>query len=307
MPIVIPKDIPAFDILTKENIFCMHSSRAEIQDIRPLEVLILNLMPTKVMTETQLMRLLSNSPLQVNVTLLQTVSYQPTNTSQKHMDKFYKSFDDIKDMKFDGMIVTGAPVETMDFSEVKYWEELCKIFDYAERNVTSSIFICWGAQAALNYYYGIGKRTMPKKLFGVFENHSCLENEPLLKGLDDTFNIPHSRYTEIDEKSLCEDGRLVVIAAGKECGISIVKCIDNRKIFFFGHAEYDAKTLLDEYLRDIEKGLDIEKPKNYFTDENDLKSINISWRSTGNLLFYNWLNYYLYQVTPYNIGRESGN
>lgn len=307
MPIVIPKDIPAFEVLTKENIFCMHSSRAEIQDIRPIEILILNLMPTKVTTETQLMRLLSNSPLQVNVTLLQTASYQPVNTSQTHMDKFYKTFEDIKDLHFDGMIVTGAPVETMEFSDVKYWDELCQIFDYAERQVTSSVFICWGAQAALNYYYGIGKRLMDKKLFGVFENHSCMENEPLLRGLDDTFNIPHSRHTEIDEKSLREDGRLVVLACGKECGVSIAKCIGNRKFFFFGHAEYDRETIKAEYLRDLEKGLDIEKPKNYFTSEENLDSINMSWRSTAHLIFYNWLNYYLYQVTPYDIGRKSGN
>lgn len=307
MPIVIPKDIPAFDILTRENIFCMHSSRAANQDIRPIEILILNLMPTKVMTETQLMRLLSNSPLQVNVTLLQTASYQATNISQTHMDKFYKTFEDIKDLNFDGMIVTGAPVEIMEFSDVKYWEELCQIFDYAQSHVTSSIFICWGAQAALNYYFGIGKRLMPKKLFGVFENHSCLENEPLLKGLDDTFNIPHSRHTEIDENSLREDGRIVVLAEGKECGISIAKCIDNRKFFFFGHAEYDRETLKAEYLRDLEKGLPIEKPVNYFSRDNNLEAINMSWRSTGNLLFYNWLNYYLYQVTPYDIGRKSGN
>ncbi len=307
MPIVIPKDIPAFEILTKENIFCMHSSRAEGQDIRPLEIVILNLMPTKVTTETQLMRLLSNTPLQVNVTLLQTASYQPTNISQNHMDKFYKTYDDIKNLKYDGMIVTGAPVETMEFEDVKYWQELCEIFDYAERNVTSSLFICWGAQAALNYYYGIGKRLMDKKLFGIFENYGCLENEPLLKGLDDTFCIPHSRHTEIDEKALMEDGRFVVLAQGKECGLSIVKCIDNRKFFFFGHAEYDRETIKAEYLRDLEKGLPIERPKNYFADDKTLDKINMTWRSTGNLLFYNWLNYYLYQVTPYDIGRKIGN
>lgn len=306
MPIVIPKDIPAFDVLTRENIFCMHSTRAATQDIRPLEILILNLMPTKVTTETQLMRLLSNSPLQVNITLMQTVSYQPTNVSKTHMDKFYKTFDDIKDLNFDGMIITGAPVETLEFNEVKYWEELCKIFEFAERHVTSSVFICWGAQAALNYYYGIGKRLMPKKLFGVFENRSLMQNDPILKGLDDTFFIPHSRHTEVDEQSLREDNRLVVLAEGKECGISIAKCIDNRKFFFFGHAEYDRETLKAEYVRDLEKGLPIEKPVNYFVGD-DLDKIKVTWRSTGNLLFYNWLNYYLYQVTPYDIGRKSDN
>jgi homoserine O-succinyltransferase len=306
MPILIPKDIPAFDILTKENIFCMGSLRAQKQDIRTIEIAILNLMPTKIETETQLMRLLSNSPLQINVTLIQTATYQPVNTSQNHMDKFYKTFDDIKNNKFDGLIVTGAPVENMDFDEVKYWDELCTIFDFAERNVTSAVFICWGAQAALNYYYGIGKRKLNSKIFGIFDNHCTLENEPLLKGLDDNFKIPHSRHTEIDEESLKEDGRLVVLAEGEDCGISIVKCIDNRKFFFFGHAEYDRNTLKTEYLRDIDKGLIIDKPKNYFINEN-CDSVDMSWNSTGNLLFYNWINYYVYQVTPFDIGRKSDN
>lgn len=305
MPIVIPKDIPAFEVLTKENIFCMHSTRAAKQDIRPIEIAIVNLMPTKVLTETQLMRLLSNSPLQINVTLIQMATYHSSNTSQTHMDKFYKTFDDIKDSNFDGMIITGAPVETLEYNEVKYWDELCTIFNYAERYVTSTIFICWGAQAALNYYYGIGKRQLDKKVFGIFENYCTMENEPLLKGLDDSFNIPHSRHTEIDDKSLLEDGRLVVLAEGKECGLSIVKCIDNRKFFFFGHSEYDRETLKNEYLRDLEKGLPIEKPVNYFIGDSD--KINLSWKSTGNLLFYNWLNYYVYQVTPYNIGRKIDN
>jgi len=302
MPIVIPKDIPAFDVLSRENIFVMGSSRAQMQDIRPIEIAIVNLMPTKVETETQLMRLLGNSPLQVNVTLVRTASYNSTNVAQSHLERFYLTFDEIKNKKFDGMIITGAPVETMDFSEVKYWDELCDIMDYADRNVTSLLFICWGAQAALNYYYGIGKRQLPEKKFGIFANRTLFPYEPLLRGMNDVFYIPHSRHTEIDEKALKEDGRLVVLAEGPECGVSIVKCIDNKKFFFFGHAEYDRDTLKKEYLRDKERGLDIAPPKNYFV--NGTEEVDMSWRSTGALLFNNWLNYYVYQVTPYDIGRK---
>ena len=303
MPIVIPKDIPAFDVLTKENIFVMGENRAQTQDIRPIEIAIVNLMPTKIETETQLMRMLSNTPLQVNVTLVRTASYNSTNISQKYLERFYVTFDEIKNRNFDGMIVTGAPVETMDFADVKYWEELCDIMDYAERKVTSTIFICWGAQAALNYYYGIGKKELAKKMFGIFENKSTMPNEPLLRGLNDTFNVPHSRHTEIDEKSLREDGRIVVLAEGEECGISIAKCIDNKKFFFFGHSEYDRDTLKTEYLRDKAKGLNIDQPKNYFINGDEDK-IDMSWKSTGALLYNNWLNYYVYQVTPYDIGNK---
>ncbi len=302
MPIVIPKDIPAFDVLTGENIFVMGDIRAKTQDIRPLEIAILNLMPTKVETETQLMRVLSNTPLQVNITLIKTASYTPSNTSQSHMDKFYQTFEDIKHKKFDGFIITGAPVETLEFSDVKYWEELCRIFDFAERNVTSSIFICWGAQAAMNYYYGIGKRPLGKKLFGVYKNHPMVEYDPLLRGLNDNFKVPHSRYTAVDEQSLREDPRLVVLAEGEDCGISIAKSIDGKKFFFFGHSEYDRETLKNEYLRDVDKGLEIDMPEYYFV-HNDINKINMGWKSTGHLLFNNWLNYYVYQVTPFDIGR----
>lgn len=302
MPIVIPKDIPAFEVLTKENIFVMGSSRAQMQDIRPLEIIILNLMPTKVETETQLMRLLSNNSLQVNVTLIMTATYRPTNASETHLDKFYQTFEEIKHKKYDGMIVTGAPVETMEFNDVKYWEELCDIFDFAERNVTSSVFICWGAQAALNFYYGIGKIPLKKKLFGVYKNHPIVEYDPLLRGLNDNFKVPHSRYTAIDEKALKEDSRLVVLAEGEDCGISVAKSIDGRKFFFFGHSEYDRETLKKEYLRDKDKGIDIDIPEYYFVDS-ELDKINMGWKSTGHLLFNNWLNYYVYQVTPYDIGR----
>jgi homoserine O-succinyltransferase len=257
-------------------------------------------MPTKIETETQIMRLLSNSPLQVDFTLIKTATYVPTNTSQSHMDRFYNTFDEVKNRRFDGLIVTGAPVEKMEFNEVKYWDELCGILDYADKNVTSTVCICWGAQAALNYYYGVSKSELPKKLFGVFDNEVKMENEPLLRGLNDTFRMPHSRYTAVDEEAVKADGRLAVLAEGEECGLSIVKSIDNKKFFFFGHSEYDRDTLKKEYMRDLEKGLDPEPPRHYFKNGNT-DEIDMSWRSTGTLLFNNWLNYYVYQITPFDI------
>ena len=300
MPIVIPKDIPAFSVLKKENIFVMPKKRAESQDIRPIEIAVVNLMPTKVETETQLLRLLANTPLQVNLTLIKTATYKSTNTSENHMERFYKTFDEVKDTRFDGMIVTGAPVENLDFKEVAYWEELKAIFDYADSMVTSTIYICWGAQAARYHYYGIEKKPLPKKLFGVFKNRASVAYEPLLKGLNDTFSIPHSRYTEIDSDAVRANKKLRVLAEGARSGISIVKSRDDRKFFFFGHSEYDRETLKNEYMRDKEKGLKIDPPENYFID-GDVNRIDMSWNSTGNLLFYNWLNHYVYQVTPYNL------
>ena len=300
MPIVIPKDIPAFSVLKKENIFVMPKKRAESQDIRPIEIAVVNLMPTKVETETQLLRLLANTPLQVNLTLIKTATYKSTNTSENHMERFYKTFDEIRDTRFDGMIVTGAPVENLDFREVAYWEELKAIFDYADSMVTSTIYICWGAQAAMYHYYGIEKRPLGKKLFGVFRNRASVKFEPLLKGLNDTFSIPHSRYTEIDADAVKADKKLRILAEGERSGISIVKSRDDRKFFFFGHSEYDRETLKNEYLRDKEKGIKIDPPENYFID-GDINRIDMSWNSTGNLLFYNWLNHYVYQVTPYNL------
>ena len=300
MPIVIPKDIPAFSVLKKENIFVMPKKRAESQDIRPIEIAVVNLMPTKVETETQLLRLLANTPLQVNLTLIKTATYKSTNTSEKHMERFYKTFDEVRDTRFDGMIVTGAPVENLDFKEVAYWEELKAIFDYADSMVTSTIYICWGAQAAMYHYYGIEKKPLPKKLFGVFKNRASVAYEPLLKGLNDTFSIPYSRYTEIDSDAVRANKKLRVLAEGARSGISIVKSRDDRKFFFFGHSEYDRETLKNEYMRDKEKGLKIDPPENYFID-GDVNRIDMSWNSTGNLLFYNWLNHYVYQVTPYNL------
>ena len=298
MPIVIPRGLPAFESLQSEKIFVMDNKRAVGQDIRPIEIAILNLMPTKETTETQLMRLLSNSPLQINVTLIKTDTYAPTHVADDHMTRFYKSLDEIKKMKFDGMIVTGAPVETLPFEEVKYWHELEQIIDFADKNVTSTIYICWGAQAALYHKFGINKHILDKKLFGIFPTHAVVKNDMLLKGMDDTFYIPSSRHTAIDETALRENPNIKILAEGDETGVAIAKTLDNKSFFFTGHSEYDRYTLRNEYLRDLEKGLSIERPKNYFAN-NDIDKVDMKWRSTANLLFYNWLNYYVYQVTPY--------
>ncbi len=303
MPIIIPKELPAYNKLTKENIFVMDSHRAWTQDIRPIDIAIVNLMPTKVETETQLLRLLGNSPLQVNVTLINTGTYKSKNTPLAHMQKFYKKFDEVKDRHFDGMIITGAPVETLPFEQVAYWEELEKIMDFTETNVTSTIYICWGAQAALKYHYGIDKHNLDGKLFGVYPARCCDDNELLLKGADDEINIPMSRHTDVDVEAVMNDKRLKVLAYGDECKIAIAKSLDNRKFFFFGHGEYDRETLKNEYLRDLDKGLDIAPPVNYFID-GDINRINMTWRGTANLIYYNWLNYYVYQVTPYSFEEQ---
>ena len=300
MPIVIPRGLPAFESLQSEKIFVMDNKRAVGQDIRPIEIAILNLMPTKETTETQLMRLLSNSPLQINVTLIKTDTYAPTHVADDHMTRFYKSLDEIKKMKFDGMIVTGAPVETLPFEEVKYWHELEQIIDFADKNVTSTIYICWGAQAALYHKFGINKHMLDKKLFGIFPTHAVVKNDMLLKGMDDTFYIPSSRHTAIDETALRENPNIKILAEGEETGVAIAKTLDNKSFFFTGHSEYDRYTLRNEYLRDLEKGLSIERPKNYFAND-DVDKVDMKWRSTANLLFYNWLNYYVYQVTPYHL------
>lgn len=300
MPIVIPRGLPAFESLQSEKIFVMDNKRAVGQDIRPIEIAILNLMPTKETTETQLMRLLSNSPLQINVTLIKTDTYAPTHVADDHMTRFYESLDEIKKMKFDGMIVTGAPVETLPFEEVKYWHELEQIIDFADKNVTSTIYICWGAQAALYHKFGINKHILDKKLFGIFPTHAVVKNDMLLKGMDDTFYIPSSRHTAIDETALRENPNIKILAEGDETGVAIAKTLDNKSFFFTGHSEYDRYTLRNEYLRDLEKGLSIERPKNYFAND-DVDKVDMKWRSTANLLFYNWLNYYVYQVTPYHL------
>ena len=301
MPIVIPKDIPALKVLNKENIFVMTSKRANLQDIRPIEIAILNLMPTKIETETQLLRLLSNSPLQINLTLIKTESYTGTHTPQEHLRKFYKSFSEIENKKFDGMIITGAPVEMLEFEEVKYWGELQKIFDFAKKMVTSTIFICWGAQAALNYYYGIKKYPLKEKLFGIFKHKKLIEYEPLLKGIDDRFYMPHSRHTTINEEDVLKEKKITLLASSKEAGASIIKSNDNKFVFILGHAEYDRETLKNEYIRDKEKGESIKLPKNYFVDDDENGEIKMCWTSTANLIYVNWLNYYVYQVTPYEL------
>ncbi len=300
MPIIVPKDIPAVKTLQSENIFVMTDTRAKTQDIRPLEIAIVNLMPTKIVTETQLMRLLSNSPLQINVTLVSTETYVGKNTSLDHLEKFYKTFSDIKGRKFDGMIVTGAPVEEIEFSEVKYWDELKEIFEYAKTNVTSTIFICWGAQAGLYYYYGIDKHKLDKKLFGVYKHKTLVPFERLLKGTDDRFYMPHSRHTTVYEEDIkaCKD--LVLIASSKEAGASIIRSKDDKFIFITGHAEYDRETLEIEYLRDLNKGLKIDPPENYYVEDGG-GEIKMSWVSTANLIYMNWLNHYVYQMTPYDI------
>ena len=299
MPIVISKDIPAFSALKQENIFVMSDERAFTQDIRPLEIAILNLMPTKEETETQFMRLLSNSPLQVNVTLVYTESYKSKNTAAAHLERFYKRFEDIKDKHFDGMIITGAPVETMPFEEVAYWEELKKIFDFADKKVTSTIYICWGAQAALYYYYGIEKHLLPTKLFGIFPHKKLIEqHDPLLKGIDDVFYIPHSRHTTVYMEDVRKVDDLIVLSESEYTGLSIAKSRANKKIFLTGHMEYDRYTLKKEYDRDVAKGLPIHPPFNYFTD-NTCTDVKVTWTSAANLFYTNWLNYYVYQVTPF--------
>lgn len=301
MPIVIPQDIPAYSALIRENIFVMHDERAFKQDIRPLEIAILNLMPTKVETETQFMRLLSNSPLQVNVTLLYTDTYKSKNTAAAHLDRFYKKFDDIRNKHFDGMIVTGAPVETLPFEEVLYWEELKQIFDFADKNVTSTIFICWGAQAALYYHYGINKTDLPEKLFGVYPHRVERRSSMLMRGFDDVFMVPHSRHTTVRREDIERCSKLKILASSEQAGVYAMATEGGRQIFITGHSEYDARTLEAEYLRDKNAGLPIHVPENYYPDNDDTKPPVVSWRSHANLLYQNWLNYFVYQTTPYDL------
>ncbi len=302
MPIVISKDLPAYKTLTEENIFAITKNRAETQDIRPIEIAILNLMPTKIATETQLLRLLSNSPLQTNITLVSTESYVGKNTPKEHLEKFYKPFSQIKDRKFDGLIITGAPVENYDFEQVTYWKELEDIMEFAKTNVTSTIFICWGAQAALHYYYGIEKHPLEEKLFGVFKHTKLVDFDKLLKGVDDEFYMPHSRHTTVYVEDILKKKNLTVLAKSDKAGATIVKSNDNKFIFIFGHTEYDRDTLKKEYERDLQKGLPIKEPENYFVNgyQNGEGKINMCWSSTANLIYSNWLNYYVYQATPYD-------
>ena len=300
MPIIINRDIPAFKTLQKENVFVMAHERASGQDIRPIEIAILNLMPTKIETETQLLRLLSNTPLQVNLTFIKTATYKSVNTAKEHLDKFYVEFENIKTRKFDGLIVTGAPVEILPFEEVKYFDELKTIFKWAKSNVTSTLFICWGAQAGLYYHFGIDKLNLKEKLSGVFAHKKISPNEPLLKGVDDVFYIPHSRNTALDESEIEKCKKLEVLAWGAKSGSSILKSKDGSMVFLTGHSEYDALTLDKEYQRDLALGINIKKPCNYYTKGKPV----VRWRSTANLIFANWLNYYVYQITPFDWANE---
>ncbi len=301
MPIQIPNDLPAAGILQNENIFVMKQTRAETQHIRPLEIVLLNLMPTKIVTETQLSRLLGNTPLQVHLELMMISSHKSKNTPQEHLLTFYKTFDELKDRKFDGMIITGAPVEQMPFEEVDYWPELCRIMEWSRSHVHSTFHICWGAQAGLYYHYGIEKRSLPKKLFGIFEHDIARKQSPLFRGFDDTFFAPHSRYTEVLLEDILAKPELELLATSKEAGVFGVKSADNRRFFIFGHPEYDPDTLALEYFRDVNKGLDIDVPAHYFPDNDPSRAPIVRWRSAGQRLYTNWLNYYVYQTTPYHI------
>ncbi|KGM98031.1 homoserine O-succinyltransferase [Clostridium novyi A str. 4552] len=299
MPIIIPENLPASNTLTGENIFVMHEARALSQDIRPLKILILNLMPQKIQTETQLLRLLGNTPLQVDVRLLHIESHESKNTSKEHMLRFYETFDDVKNEKFDGMIITGAPVETLEYEEVDYWEELKKIMDFSVTNVTSTLHICWGAQAGLYYHYGIPKHRLKKKMFGVFKHTLNKDGVQLLRGFDNEFYVPHSRHTEVLREDVLKIPELKILSESEESGLYIVATKEAKQIFVMGHSEYDPDSLKWEYDRDIGKGMDIDVPKNYYPDDDPTKEPIVRWRSHANLLFSNWLNYYVYQETPY--------
>ena len=301
MPIKIDNQLPARHSLELENIFVMPENRAMTQDIRPLHIIILNLMPTKIETETQILRLLSNSPLQVDVELLQVKSHVAKNVSQEHMLKFYKTFDDVKNRKFDGMIVTGAPVEMMPFEEVDYWDELCEIFDWAKTNVYSTYNICWGAQAALYYKYGVPKHMLDEKLFGVFKHRPLDLYHPLLRGFSDVYYVPHSRHTETRREDIAEVEDLQILSYSDEAGVHLISDMACRNFFCTGHSEYDSDTLAKEYFRDLKKGMNIKMPYNYFPDNDPRKTPPITWRGVGSLLFQNWLNYFVYQRTPYDL------
>jgi len=303
MPIKIPNDLPASQILTKENIFVMDAARASHQDIRPLKIAILNLMPTKISTETQLLRLLGNSPLQIEVTLLQTKTHESKNTSAEHLGSFYSYFEDVRDQRFDGLIITGAPIETLDFEEVDYWEELIDIMEWSKKNVFSTLHICWGAQAGLYHHYGIPKYLLPKKTFGVFEHHLEKNFVKLFRGFDDVFYVPHSRHTGIHRDPIDAHPDLELMASSEEAGVYIVTARNGRQIFVTGHSEYDPETLKGEYERDTAMGKSINIPNNYYPDDDPTQPPIVRWRGHANLLFTNWLNYYVYQETPYELSK----
>ncbi len=303
MPIKISNELPAYKTLTDENIFVMTETRAVTQDIRPLRIAIVNLMPTKIDTETQLLRLLGNTSLQVETELIMMASHVSRNTSSEHLTAFYKTIDDVRDQNFDGMIITGAPVEQMPFEEVEYWGELCDIMEWSKSHVHSTFHICWGAQAGLYYHYGIPKYPLGKKLFGVFEHRAERKNYILLRGFDDVFMVPHSRHTTIHREDVEKCGALKILASSEEAGIYALITENGRQVFIMGHSEYDPRTLEKEYLRDKNAGLPIEVPKNYYPNDDDTREPIVSWRSHANLLYANWLNYMVYQTTPYDLGK----
>lgn len=301
MPIRIPDQLPATNILESENIFVMTEYRAMHQDIRPLRVLLLNLMPTKIATETQILRKLSNTPLQIEVELLRTASHTSANTSQEHLESFYRTFDEVRHSRYDGLIVTGAPVELLEFEDVDYWPELCDIMDWAHAHVTSALYICWGAMAGIYHHYGVPKRNLESKLSGVYKHTLSKYTSPLVRGFDTVFNMPHSRYTGVDLNDVLACPELEVIAMSDEAGVSIVKSTDSRDFFVFGHSEYDHDTLQQEYERDVAKGLNPAIPEHYFPNDDPTAEPPNVWKATGQLLYTNWMNYYVYQATPYDI------
>ena len=303
MPIKIPNLLPATQTLHEENIFVITENRAITQDIRPLRIVMLNLMPQKIVTETQIARLIGNTPLQVELELLQTATHKSKHTSAEHMLAFYKVFDDIKDQNFDGMIITGAPVEQMPFEDVEYWSELCEIMEWSKTHVTSTLHICWGAQAGLYYHYGIQKHDLPEKLFGVFEHTLDHKRSILFRGFDDTFLVPHSRHTTVRREDVESVEGLKILSSSKEAGVFVVATDRGRQIFVTGHSEYDGDTLKREYLRDKNAGLPISVPKNYFPNDDDTLEPVVRWRSCANLFYSNWLNYFVYQTTPYDISK----
>ncbi len=301
MPLNIPDNLPAIEILNEENIFVMRETRATHQDIRPMQVVILNLMPVKITTETHILRLLSNTPLQTEVVLLHTKDHVSKHTPIEHLQAFYKTYEEIRHRKYDGMIITGAPIEHLDFEEIDYWEELKEIMYWAKCNVTSTMFICWGAQAGLYHYYNIPKYMLDKKLFGVYYHTVNNPKIPLVRGFDEEFQAPHSRYTEVRKEDIEKVSDLIIVSESDEAGIYIVMTRNGRQIFVTGHSEYDPTTLKEEYERDLRKGLKTDLPKNYFSGDDPGKTPKVRWKSHANLLYYNWLNYYVYQMTPYNI------
>ena len=303
MPINIPNNLPAKAVLEEENIFVMTHSRAMHQDVRPLEILILNLMPDKITTETQILRLLGNSPLQTNLTFIHPKNHESKNTSKDHLISFYKHFDEIKSKKFDGLIITGAPVEQLEFEQVDYWEELEEIMDWSKHNVFSTFHICWAAQAGLYHHYGIKKYPLKEKMFGVFFHTVNKKHVKLLRGFDETFNVPQSRHTEVRKEDISKISELEILSESKESGVYLVGRKDGKQFFITGHSEYDAITLKKEYDRDVAKGLSIKVPKNYYPNNDPSKDPVVSWRAHANLLFCNWLNYYVYQETPFDLAK----